>query len=126
MPSYAEGDTNIIVPVLIQDDRRTDGRGLAGLSYTSVGLMAYYQRNNAGSSVAITLANMTAGTWVSGGFKEQDPTHMRGWYHFGLPDALFAATYLGASVHLQGADHMVDVPLRCELAASSSSPFILV
>lgn len=76
------------VPIQILDTTSVVGAGKTGLVYNSANLTAYYKRELSASAVAISLATMTAGTWASGGFVEQDATHLAGWYELGLPNAV--------------------------------------
>ena len=92
-----------------------DGDGLTGLAYNTGSLTAYYYREGAASAVAISLADMTVGTWVSGGFKEIDATNMPGWYQLGLPDAAIADDAESVGVILKGAANMAPVNLELQL-----------
>jgi hypothetical protein len=108
--------TSKLVRVFIQDSSQTDGRGLTGLLFNSAGLAAYYIKEGQSAPTAITLVTMTVGTWVSGGFKEVDPTNMPGFYELGLPDAMLS-TGNSVAAMLRGAANMVPVPLEIELVA---------
>ena len=55
-------------------DSSTEGDRLAGVAYGDI--TAYYYRQNAASSTAITLATMTLGTWATGGFIVIDATNI--------------------------------------------------
>lgn len=72
------------------------GAALTGVVFGDI--TARYIIEGAASSVAITLATMTVGTWATGGFKEIDATNMPGWYELGVPNAAFAS---GNSVGIQ-------------------------
>lgn len=111
------GSTSVLLDVFIQDGTQTDGRGLTGLLYNSASLTAYYHRNTAAAAVAISLVTMTAGTWVSGGFKEVDATNLPGMYQLGLPDAACAAGATSVSVLLKGAASMAPLALELQLTA---------
>lgn len=111
-----KGSTNVLVNVFIQDSTSTTGAGKTGLAYNTAGLTAYYHRNTAASPTAITLATMTVGTWVSGGFKEIDSTNMPGWYQIGLPDAAIAGGADFVGVHLKGATGMAPLPLEIQFS----------
>jgi hypothetical protein len=111
-----KGKTSYLLEVFIQDNSKVTGEGLTGLAYNTTGLTCYYYRNGAGASVPVTLADMAVGTWVSGGFKEMDPSHMPGWYQLGVPDAALATGARSVSVYLQGAAHMVPLPVTIPLS----------
>lgn len=72
------------------------GAALTGVVFGDI--TGRYIIEGAASSVAITLATMTVGTWATGGFKEIDATNMPGWYELGVPNAAFAS---GNSVGIQ-------------------------
>ncbi len=63
-----------------------------GLTWDTAGLAISYLLEGAASVVDITLATMTLGSWVSGGFVEIDATKQKGKYRLGVPDALCVAT----------------------------------
>jgi hypothetical protein len=115
------GTTSQIVNVFIQDASATTGAGLTGLLYNSSGLTAYYKRNTASASTAVTLATVgTLGTFTSGGFKEVDGTNMRGVYEFHLPDAALASGADSVVFCLQGATNMAPLLLEIELTATTN------
>ena len=107
--------TSKLVNVFIQDSSQTDGAGLTGLAYNTASLTAYYYRDTAASAVAISLADMTAGTWASGGFKEIDSTNLPGWYQLGVPDAALAVGAESVGVMLKGAADMAPVNVEVQL-----------
>jgi len=114
--SRIAGSLSNIEQVFIRDSSSTTGAGLAGLVYNSASLTAYYKRNSAsGAEVAITLADMTIGTFTSGGFKEIGATNMPGWYQFCPPDAAYAAGAKSVGIHLKGASNMAPLPLEVDL-----------
>ena len=78
--------------------------GVTGLTATTVGLSAYYNRTRS-NRVPITLVNLTYMTdaWVSGGFKEVDATTMPGVYRLDLPDAAVAVGADDVTVVVRGA-----------------------
>lgn len=117
--SLAKNTTSKIVQVFIPDSSVATGEGLTGLLYNSAGLTAYYQRENASSPVAITLATMTAGTWASGGFKEVSASNMPGVYQLGLPDAAIIEGADSVVVMLKGATDMAPVTLEIDLKGAA-------
>lgn len=79
------------------------GAALTGVVFGDI--TARYIIEGAASSVAITLASGTVGTYVNsggagtgGGFKEIDATNMPGWYELSVPNLAFAS---GNSVGIQ-------------------------
>ena len=110
-----KGLTSCLVEIFIQNKAVTTGAGLTGLVYDSAGLTAYYHRNTASGSTAITLATGTVGTWGSGMFKEVDSTNMPGVYQLGIPDAALASGADSVVVYLQGATNMLPIVLEIQL-----------
>lgn len=115
--SLVTGTTSYIAQVFIQDSSSTTGAGLTGLAYNSGSLTAYYHRDTDTTATAITLANMTVGTFTSSGFKEIDATNMPGWYQFCPPNAALASGAKSVSFLLKGATNMAPLPLEIELTA---------
>ncbi len=110
-----KGTTSKVVEVFIQDNSLTTGGGLTGLTYNSLGLTAYYFRDTGTTSSAISLASMSLGTWISGGFKEIDATNMPGWYQFCLPNGALASGANDVVIHLFGATNMAPCPIEIQL-----------
>lgn len=76
---------------IILEIRNNSNVPQTGLAYNTAGLIVRYVRPGE-AAVPITLANQTVtGPWVSGGFKEIDPTNTPGLYRFDMPDAAFTA-----------------------------------
>lgn len=90
---------------------------LTGLAFNTAGLKAYYYREGAASATAITLATMTLGTWVSGGFIVVDGTNMPGVYQLGIPDAALASGAKSVFIELSGATNMNPATICIELEA---------
>lgn len=120
MPLVEEGTTDYLIDVFIQDISAS-GKGLEGLLYSTATLALAYHRVNAGAAVDVTLADMTVGTWVSGGFKEVDAIKMPGIYQIGVPDAVFAATFTGATLFLVGPPALFMAPVRLELLQATAA-----
>jgi hypothetical protein len=77
--------------------------GVTGLTSSSSGLSARYNRTRT-ASVAITLVARTiAQAWTSGGFAEVDATNMPGVYRLDLPDAAVAAGADDVTIVVRGA-----------------------
>jgi hypothetical protein len=112
------GTTSQIIQVSIANS--STGAGLTGLAYNTSGLIAYYKRNSATASVAISLATMTLGTWATGGFKEVDATHMPGLYEIGIPNAALVSGADLLAITLQGAASMASVTVQVGLTANSN------
>ncbi len=119
------GTTARAVNIFIQDSANP-GKGLAGLTFNSVGLICYYIVDNAVASNAVSLQSMTIGTWISGGFIEVDSTHMAGVYQFGIPNAALASG-TSVTVVFSGATGMLPYVLDVELTGvnqQSATAFI--
>ncbi len=115
--SILAGTTSKTVDVFIQDSRSSVGAGLTGLVYNTGSLTAYYYREGANATVAISLATQTLGTWATGGFIVVDGTNMPGVDQLGVPDLAFASGAKSVVIFLQGAANMVPVPVEIELTA---------
>lgn len=113
------GSTSVIFgDLFIQDSSSSTGAGLTGLAYNSGSLTCYYHRNTASSATAVTLADMTLGTFTSSGFKQVDSTNMPGIYSFCPPDAALASGAQTVSFLLKGASNMAPYAFQIELTAS--------
>jgi hypothetical protein len=112
------GSTSVIERIFIRDTSNTTKvAGLTGITSSSGGLTFYYARAGTGSSVAITLAAGTLGTWSSGGFVAVDATNMPGWYEVGIPNAAIASGAFSVGLSLRGATNMDDIAFQFELDA---------
>lgn len=115
------GSTSVILgDIFLQDSSKSTGDGLAGLLFNSAGLTCYYHRNTGNVSVAVALANMTLGTFASGGFKEIDAVNMKGGYAFCPPDAAMAAGAQSVTFWFQGATNLAPMPIEVELTATNN------
>ncbi len=112
-----KGATSNILQVFVADSSSTTGAGLTGLAYNSGSLTAYYHRDTDTTATSISLANMTVGTFTSGGFKEIDATNMPGWYQFCPPDASLATGASNVGFHLKGATNMAPLPIEVQLVS---------
>lgn len=111
------GSTNQRRFIFIADTSSTTGAGLANLTHSSSGLVAYYIAGDLSNEVQITpLVAGTLGTYVSGGFVAVDNTNMPGWYEIGIPDAALDG---GNQVAIQyrGATNMAPVNIYIDLDA---------
>lgn len=115
--SLVQGTTSKLVEIFVLNSSVSTGAGLTGLAYNTSNLTGYYLREGASSTVAITLATMTLGTWGTGGFIVVDATNMPGTYQIGLPNAALASGANSVLVYLQGAANMAPVILEIELTA---------
>lgn len=107
---FVKGATSTFATVFIQDSSVTTGAGLTGLVWNTASLQCQYYIEDAASSVSITLATMTLGTWATGGFVVVDATNMAGTYSLAIPDAA-----------LTGGDHVV---VMCD-GATNMAPLLL-
>lgn len=110
-----KGTTSKLIQIFALDSSSTVGAGLTGLLWNTASLTGYFYREGAGSSVAITLATMTLGTWATGGFIVVDGTNMSGVYQVGIPDAALASGADSVTIVLQGAANMAPVVLEIQL-----------
>ncbi len=116
------GTTSKLIEFPVYDSSSTIGALLAGLTYNSSGMTAYYDLWGAsGSATSMSLVTMTKGTWTSLGFVAVDATNMPGMYQLGIPNAaLTGAT--GVTIYLKGATNMVPVVLVIELTSATDYP----
>ncbi len=112
--------TSQIFQIFITASNATTFAGLTGLAYSSGSLVAYYHKDTNTTATAITLVDMTVGTFTSSGFKEIDATNMPGWYQFCPPNACFSS---GNSVvfSLQGAANMRQVTIEVDMTATPAN-----
>jgi hypothetical protein len=110
---YPAGSASIVELVDILDSTSTTGAGKTGLAYNTASLTCYYKRSSGTASVAVTLVDITTlGTYVSGGFKEIDATHMPGAYEFHPPNAAFNSGAKYVTFYFVGATGMVRRPIK--------------
>lgn len=121
--SIVKGTTSKLVNVFIQDSSSTAGAGLTGLAFNTGGLTAYYYCEAAGSSVAISLATMTLGTWATGGFVVVDGTNMPGVYQLSVPNAALASAK-SVVIMLKGASNMAPTLVEIELTGTNNQDSI--
>jgi len=110
------GSTSVRRLIFIADSASTTGAGLANLTHSSSGLVAWYFAGDLSNDVQITLATASLGTWTSGGFVAVDNTNMPGWYEIGIPNAALDGGN-ECSIQLRGAANMVPVNIYIELDA---------
>lgn len=115
-PVYADelvkiGSTSVCFDVFASDSSSSVGAGLTGLAYNTASLTAYYHESNAAAATAITLADMTVGTFTSSGFKQIDATNMPGWYQFCPPNASLDGGR-ATSFQIKGATNLAPLNLR--------------
>src|SRR5438128_2206543 len=112
------GSTNPSIDLFVLDSSVTTGQGLAGLTFNTVGLKAYYRNGYNGAATSIALATLTGPTaaWSSGGFVEIDAVNMKGVYRLDLPNAAVASGTC-ISLLLFGATNMTPAYVELELVA---------
>lgn len=115
-----KGTTSKILRIFVQDISKSDGSGLTGLVYNTASLTAYYIREGAASTTAITLVTATVGTYASSGFKEVDATNMPGVYELHVPNAVLAAGADSVVIFLKCAANMAPLPLEIQLDNSTA------
>jgi hypothetical protein len=77
--------------------------GVTGLTASTAGLSARYNRSRTASVSIPLVARTIAQAWTSGGFAEVDATNMPGVYRLDLPDAALAAGADDVTVVVRGA-----------------------
>ena len=77
--------------------------GATGLTASTSGLSARYNRTRTASVSIPLVARTIAQTWTSGGFAEVDATNMPGVYRIDLPDAALAAGADDVTIVVRGA-----------------------
>ena len=77
--------------------------GATGLTASTSGLSAYYNRTRTASVSIPLVARTIAQAWTAGGFAEVDSTNMPGVYRLDLPDAALAAGADDVTVVVRGA-----------------------
>lgn len=102
--------------IFIKDSISPSGQGgLSGLTNLSANLIAYYHRDIDSVATAIPLVSMTLGQYVSGGFKEVDATHLKGFYQFCPPIGVMAPGSQSCCIELQGAANMIPKTIEVKL-----------
>lgn len=109
-----QGATSVCFDVFVSDSSSSTGEGLTGLVHNSGSLSCYYHKSDAASAVAITLVDMTVGTFTSSGFKAIDGTNMPGWYQLCPPNLAFSSGR-ATSIQCKGATDMAPMNLRIVL-----------
>jgi len=77
--------------------------GATGLTASTSGLSAYYNRTRTASVNISLVARTIAQAWTSGGFAEVDATNMPGVYRLDVPDAALAAGADDVTIVVRGA-----------------------
>jgi hypothetical protein len=77
--------------------------GITGLTTSSAGLSARYNRTRTASVSIPLVARTIAQAWTAGGFAEVDATNMPGVYRLDLPDAALAAGADDVTIVVRGA-----------------------
>ena len=77
--------------------------GITGLTTSSAGLSARYNRTRTASVSIPLVARTIAQAWTAGGFAEVDATNMPGVYRIDIPDAALAAGADDVTVVVRGA-----------------------
>lgn len=119
--SLPAGGTSQIVQVFLQDSSSSTGAGLTGLAFGTAGLTCYYKRNKDAAAVAVTLADMTPGTYTSGGFKQVSAANAPGLYDFCPPDAALADLSESVTFFFRGATNLADTPVLFDLVGPNNA-----
>jgi len=110
--TFTAGATSKAIRIYVED--ATNGGALTGLAYNTTDLVWHWIGPGDAGSTAVTMATMTVGTWVSGGFKEVSSTNMPGVYEIGIPDAALADAG-PVNMMLHGAADMADVTIELQV-----------
>jgi hypothetical protein len=92
--------------------------GATGLTASTSGLSARYNRTRTASVSIPLVARTIAQAWTSGGFAEVDVTNMPGVYRLDLPDAALAAGADDVTVVVRGASGTNGAVISIRLATS--------
>jgi hypothetical protein len=119
MREITKDATSQSIDVFITDSSTSTGVGLAGLTYTSAGLTAYYRRGGTGTLTSITLASLASSTasYSAGGFVEISAANAKGAYRLDLPNAVVATGVDYVTIYMQGATNMAPVATMIQLKA---------
>lgn len=71
-----------------------------GLTFSSVGLSAFYVRPGSARTAITLVTQTTSGSWTSGGFVEVDSVTMPGLYRLDVPNAVFASGVNSAAIEI--------------------------
>ena len=115
-----KGTTSKLLRIFVTDSSKTDGSGLTGLVHNSASLTAYYIREGAAATTAITLVDAVVGTYTSSGFKEVDAANMPGIYELHPPNAVLASGADSVLIFLKGASNMAALPIEIQLDDNTS------
>jgi len=113
------GTTSAVIEVDAWDKSKTDASRLTALAYNTASLTCHYHRQGAAAEEAVTLADMTLGTFASGGFKELDATNCPGLYQFCPPDAALATGAAYCDVTFKGAANLAQEVVRIHLSPAT-------
>lgn len=111
------GDTDVKIPVFIQDSSSTTGAGLTGLAYDTASLVCYYVRPGSAAAQLALATQTVTGAHADGGFVEIDSTNMPGWYRLDLSDAVVATGITSVGIILKGAANMAPCNIEIQLDA---------
>ena len=91
--------------------------GATGLTASTAGLSARYNRTRTASQDIPLVARTIAQAWTSGGFAEVDATNMPGVYRLDLPDAALAAGADDVTIVVRGASGMNGAVMTVKLSS---------
>jgi hypothetical protein len=95
--------------------------GATGLTASTTGLTARYNRTRTASVSIPLVARTIAQAWTSGGFAEVDATNMPGVYRLDLPDAALAAGADDVTVVVRGASGTNGAVMTVKLSSGGLS-----
>ena len=112
MNLMTRNNTNVLMPIFIQDMSSPFGAGLSGLTNSTAGLSCYYHRDIDTAPTVVPLANLTVGTYNASGFAPVSNTVAAGDYQFGVPNACWASSGNYTTITLAGANNMLPIKMR--------------
>lgn len=117
---YVKGSTSVIIPVFIQANNQTDGRGLAGLDESSSIVGGYVRPGEVGLALAVDQNVTTEGTYEAPTTDNQirigTPANMTaGTYELHLHNDLLAAGADSVFITLGGAANMAVLVIEIQL-----------
>ena len=95
--------------------------GVTGLTASTSGLSARYNRTRTASVSISLVARTIAQAWTAGGFAEVDATHMPGVYRLDVPDAALAAGADDVTIVVRGASGTNGAVMTIKLSSGGLS-----
>ncbi len=123
LPTYAPTERNVSNIIITSDSTSQSVElylGVTGLTTSTSGLSAYYNRSRT-SPVQINLVARTiAQPWISGGFAEVDSVNMPGIYRLDIPNAALVSGASDVTITVRGASVTNGAVLTIKLQSIAS------